>query len=89
MTTIALAQLVLDTKTCHVFRRSLRPGVQWDAKPYFTGSKRGWIMLDLFTASAIVAVAKSLNPTNRARLDKMHPVNAAHVCLRLTNPTIH
>jgi len=45
--------------------------IQVDAKPYFTGSKRGWVALDLFTASAICAVAEGLNPVNRYKYERL------------------
>lgn len=44
---------------------------QYDVKPLFTGSKRGWTVLDLFTASAIQSVYKAINETNRAKFDRI------------------
>ena len=35
---------------------------QYDCKPLFTGSKRGWIMLDITTAGAMRAVYNALKP---------------------------
>ena len=43
--------------------------IEYDCKPMFTGSKRGWVMLDSFTASAIVAVHNALNDQQRPKLD--------------------
>lgn len=43
--------------------------IEYDCKPIFTGSKRGWTMLDSFTAGAIMAVYNALNETNRPKLD--------------------
>lgn len=41
---------------------------QYDCKPMFTGSKRGWIALDSFTASAITAVFGAVRPDLQAKL---------------------
>lgn len=74
MTILEIAQKVVDEKSCYLLRlrkdEPIKPP-QYDAKPYFTGSKKGWIALDLFTALAICAVAKGLNPENRAKYEGM------------------
>ncbi len=44
---------------------------QYDCKPMFTGSKRGWTMVDSFTASAILAVSNALNEANRAKFNNL------------------
>lgn len=44
---------------------------QYDVKPLFTGKKKGWSILDAFTASAIAAVYKALNEANRAKFDRI------------------
>lgn len=44
---------------------------QYDCKPYFTGSKRGWTAVDSFTASAIVAVNKALSPENQPKFNNL------------------
>lgn len=54
-------------------------GPEYDCKPYFSGNKRGWVALDSFSASAIVAVWDALSEANRAkfgqlRIDKMAKV---------------
>lgn len=55
----------------HVFRsRKEQPG-QYDAKPYFCGNKRGWVALDSFSASAIIAVHNALNEANRAKFESL------------------
>lgn len=44
---------------------------EYDCKPGFTGSKRGWVLLDSFTAGAIVAVFDALNEENKAKFHKI------------------
>lgn len=45
--------------------------IQYDVKPIFTGSKKGWIMLDTFTASAMLAVYNGLRPEMQEKFDKI------------------
>lgn len=67
MTNIEVARKVVAEKQAHLFReRKGEPG-QYDAKPYGGGSKRGWVILDGFTASAIVQVYDALKPENQAK----------------------
>ena len=40
---------------------------QFDIKEAFSGKKRGWFYMDVFTASAIVAVYNALNEKNKAK----------------------
>lgn len=42
---------------------------QYDCKPLFTGKKKGWFVLDLFTASAVQAVYNAINEGNRTKFD--------------------
>lgn len=45
--------------------------IQYDTKPTFTGSKRGWTLFDSFTASAVQAVYKAVNPANQAKFNRI------------------
>lgn len=44
---------------------------EYDCKPMFTGSKRGWTAVDSFTASAIVAFFKAASDENQAKLNNL------------------
>lgn len=44
---------------------------QYDVKPIFTGNKKGWTMLDSFTASVISAVYDALKPDNQAKFNNL------------------
>lgn len=83
MTTVELAAQCFNTKTAQLFRVRKDGSGELDVRPWGHGSKRGWTLMDTFTASAIVAVAKALNDENRAKLAKLHPVRAAIVCFKL------
>jgi len=80
MTTIQLAEKVTKEKQAHLWR--YREGAL-QARPYGAGSKRGWSLLDLWSAGAIVAVADAINEKNRAKLDSLPPHRAALICLEL------
>jgi hypothetical protein len=45
--------------------------LQYDIKPLFTGSNRGWTIVDAFTASAVVQVWNALSEANRAKFGAM------------------
>lgn len=82
MKAIDVARLA-KAEGCHVFRE--RKGVpgEYDAKPFFTGSRKGWVALDSFSASAIVAVYDALNETNRAKYTAMPLTIMAGVAFKL------
>lgn len=83
MTTSALAALVVETRQAHLFRpRKGSPG-ELDARPYGSGSKRGWVLLDLFTAGAVNAVAKGLKPENLAKLNSLPVPKAVNICWKM------
>lgn len=44
---------------------------QYDCKPMFTGNKRGWIALDITTASAMRAVYAALKPEHQAKFNNI------------------
>lgn len=83
MTNIEVARKVAAEKQAHLFReRKGEPG-QYDAKPYGGGSKRGWMLLDGFTASAICLIFDKLNPENQAKLLAMPLTKVAEVAFKL------
>jgi hypothetical protein len=45
--------------------------IEYDVKPLFTGNKRGWILLDHTTASALDACYQALSPDNQAKWDRI------------------
>lgn len=82
MTALEVAQTA-NQHGVQVFRpRKDAPG-QYDAKPYFTGSHRGWVILDAFTASAIVQVHAALNETNKATFASLPLLRMAAVAFKL------
>lgn len=86
MNTIELAMRVVDTGTAHHFREI--PGEGLQAQPWTCSDEGGpggggWMLLDLFSASIICAVANAVNDKNRAKLAQLHPVQAQDICLAL------
>ncbi len=44
---------------------------QYDCKPLFTGSKKGWMTMDIMTAGAMHAVYSALKPEHKAKFDNI------------------
>jgi hypothetical protein len=81
MTAIQAAREALANGAQLVRPRKEQPS-QYDVKPLFTGSHRGWVILDSFTASAIVAVYDRLNEINRAHFESKSLVTMADWAFR-------
>lgn len=43
--------------------------IKYDVKPLFSGNKKGWVILDGFTASAMLVTYNALSEQNRKRYD--------------------
>ena len=69
MTITQIAKHVLDNGACLIRPREIG---EYDVKPLFTGNKRGWVVMDATTASAIHTVREALkdNP-NVAKFDRI------------------
>ena len=52
------AKKVVETKTALLIRPRRGVDMEFDTKPMFSGKKKGWVLLDLFTASAVEAGAE-------------------------------
>ena len=79
MRPIEIFRQVADQHGAMVARpRKNAPG-EYDAKPYFTGSHRGWVAVDAFTASAVVRVYNALSPANREKFDKLSLTRAVDI----------
>lgn len=61
------------------------PGPGYDFKPLFTGNKRGWVILDAFSASAIVTVHGALSPEAQKKLEGLGLIKAVDICFKLIN----
>ncbi len=84
MTAIEVAQLVKE-HGCQVFRPTKDQPGQYDAKPFYSGNKRGWVALDSFSASAILVVYNALNETNRASYTAIPLIGMAKLAFKLLN----
>lgn len=56
--------------------------IEYDVKDY-EGNKRGWVLLDSFTANAMTSVYNAINETQRAKLDSMPALKAINLCWKL------
>lgn len=45
---------------------------QYDVKPLFSGSKKGWTIMDLFTAGAVLSIYNALSEEHRTKFNKIH-----------------
>lgn len=64
-------QVVSDRSAVQIRYRAGSKGEpkQYDCKPIFTGRSKGWIVFDLTTAGAVMAVHNGLRDDLRAKLD--------------------
>lgn len=76
-----IAEKVTITKTAHAIRLRRNQEIvksqpiQYDAQPFYkTGNKKGWIILDLFTAQMLVQVRAALKAENQSTWDNI-PIN--------------
>jgi predicted RNase H-like nuclease len=88
MTGIDVARAVVEQKECHLARvrksQTIGEPIQYDCKPTFTGSHKGWFYVDLFSASAIVAVYDALNDVNKAKYSRLSLPRMATVAFKVT-----
>lgn len=69
MTGLEIATKVVEERTACLFRKK-RTGEGYDCKQY-EGSKRGWSLLDHFSASAVCVVWHNLNEENKKKFEKL------------------
>jgi hypothetical protein len=87
MTGIEVARTVTEQKQCHLARarKEQTPGepIQYDCKPTFTGSHKGWFYVDLFSASAIVQVYDAINEENKVKYGRLPLPKMASIAFKL------
>ena len=76
MRSFELAQHVVDHGV-QLFRPTKDKPGEYDHKDFFTGSKRGWLALDAFSASAILAVYKVMKPEIQTKFEVWPPQKQA------------
>lgn len=84
MTGIQVAKEVVKTQQLHLVRNRQGTLGEYDAKPAHTGKAKGWFYVDLFSASAIVAVWEALNEENRAKFEKLPIARMAEVAFQVS-----
>lgn len=69
---------IVDTKSACMIRERKGEHVkgsdyEYDVKPLLTGNKRkGWMILDLTTANAMLTVYNAIKPENQAKFNQLH-----------------
>lgn len=81
MTSIQVAQHVNDHGV-QLFRPTKGKEGQYDVKDFFSGNKRGWIALDAFSASAILAVHKALKDELKPHFEACSPQKQARIAFK-------
>lgn len=82
MNAIELAQKVVAEKQAHLFRMRKGTVDQYDAVQY-DHAKRGWAILDGYSASAILVVFNALNEANREKFAALPLTKMAMVAFKL------
>ena len=77
MITSQIIKQVVETKGCVLIRPRKEDHVkgnpwQYDIKEPFQGNKKGWTLVDLFTASAMLKVYEALKDENKGKFDRLH-----------------
>ena len=80
MKSVDVARAVVESKQAHVFKQNADGSYQ--ARPYPWKTKGG-VLLDLFSASALVTVFDNLNPENQEKLLKLPLVKAVMISFKL------
>lgn len=81
MNAIDICRKIVAEHQCHAVRH--REGSEYDAKPYGTGNHRGWLLIDGFSASAIVQVYDALNAENKVKFSGLDIAKMAKVAFKL------
>jgi hypothetical protein len=91
MTIDDAVRTIVETNSAHLIRYrkdSVLSGIaQYDVKAY-EGSKRGWVLCDLFTASAIHAVFNALSEQNKAKARNMNVNKLAAFAMGVRDPHV-
>lgn len=82
MNSIQLCKKVLTDGAMLIRPRKGASPLQYDAKELFTGKKKGWAILDAFTAGAIVACYNAVQPKTQAAMEKTSITKLASICFK-------
>lgn len=82
----AIIQKIVSEKTAVLIRprQRINPSEPWeyDVKDMFTGKKKGWILLDLFTASRMQVVKDALKPESQEKFDAISLMKLVNFCMK-------
>lgn len=83
MTAVEVCRKIVETSGALLTRPTEGQPGMYDTKPFFQGSKRGWVLVDLFSASVYLKVHDALNDTNRAKFAEMDLIKAVKIAYKL------
>lgn len=86
MTITQIAQQVLDQHSAVQirFRAGAKGEVkEYDCKPLFSGSRRGWTVMDATTANAVTTVYRALSADKRPTFDTIPLSRLIDFCWRM------
>ena len=81
-----VAAEIVRTKTAHAIRRRRTEPeegqpIEYDAQPFNeTGNKKGWILLDAFTASIMCQVYENISPKAQESFNKITLYKLIDIC---------
>ena len=82
MTFIEICRKIVSEHQAHVIRERKGEPNQYDCKPWGEGKRGGWLLIDGFSASAVVKVYDALNDDNKAKFLKLKPLVAVNVSFK-------
>jgi hypothetical protein len=83
MTALEVAQKVKQDHQALLFRERAKEPGQYDVRDLGDRNPKGWVILDGWSASAIVAVYENLNEKNRATFAALPLIKMAVVAMKL------
>jgi hypothetical protein len=87
MTIIEAAQNIVNTQSAHLVRPNKNDPIKYDMKLVGTGNNKGWVILDLFTASVIVNVYSQINRKHQKMLEVAPIHRVVSACLSCIGTT--
>jgi len=83
MESLKVFETVVNTKSYRLARQR-KDSKEYDLKSTsHAGNKKGWIFIDLFTASAVMQVYNALNDANKITFAKMPLIKMVNITWRL------
>ena len=82
MDSIQVCKKVLAEGAMLIRPRKSAKVVAYDCKELYTGKKKGWMILDSFTASAIMACFNAVNADTQERMKRAPVTKLSAICFQ-------